>query len=56
MAHLTKIYPAYQNIPWNIIKTHWQMMTEGNAGIAQEDAFNAVVNLSCNGAKDNEAV
>ncbi len=36
--------PAYQNIPWKIIQSHWQMMTNGNATIASQAAFNAVGN------------
>lgn len=34
--------PAYQNIPWKIIQTHWQMMTEANTTIASQDALDAV--------------
>lgn len=34
--------PAYQNIPWKVINTHWNMMLESNPTIASESAINAV--------------
>ena len=33
---------AYQNIPWEIIKNHWQMMRHGNLTIARPEAVSAV--------------
>ena len=34
--------PAYQNIPWKVINTHWNMMLESNPTIASESAIDAV--------------
>jgi pimeloyl-ACP methyl ester carboxylesterase len=34
--------PAYQNIPWKIIQTHWQMMTDENTTIVSQEALDTV--------------
>ncbi|RTL10814.1 MAG: alpha/beta hydrolase [Neisseriaceae bacterium] len=40
--------PAYQNIPWKVINTHWNMMLESNPTIASESAINAVGKIYVN--------
>lgn len=40
--------PAYQNIPWKVINTHWSMMLESNPTIASESAINAVGKVYAN--------
>jgi pimeloyl-ACP methyl ester carboxylesterase len=39
--------PAYQNIPWRIIQTHWKMMLNGNSTIVEPTAFNQVGKTYC---------
>ncbi|MDQ5921683.1 MAG: hypothetical protein QG673_1742 [Pseudomonadota bacterium] len=34
--------PAYQNIAWQVINSHWHMMINGNTSIAEESAIDAV--------------
>lgn len=34
--------PAYQNIPWKVINTHWNMMINGNKSIVEESAVKQV--------------
>lgn len=43
--NFSKNLPAYQNIPWEIIKAHWKMMINGNSSIAQESAIEAVAKV-----------
>lgn len=38
----SKALPAYQNIPWKIIESHWKRMLNGNKTITTQDAFDAV--------------
>ncbi len=37
--------PAYQNIPWKVIETHWNMMINGNKSIAEESAIAQVAKV-----------
>ncbi|MDD3267571.1 MAG: alpha/beta fold hydrolase [Burkholderiales bacterium] len=37
--------PAYQNIPWQIINTHWNMMLNGNESILDESAVEEVAKV-----------
>ncbi len=37
--------PAYQNIPWKVINTHWNMMVNGNKSIVDESAIEEVAKV-----------
>ncbi len=37
-----KKLPAYQNVPWKMIESHWKRMTMGNDTIISQAALNAV--------------
>ena len=37
--------PAFQNIPWKVIKTHWNMMINGNNSILEENAIEQVAKI-----------
>ncbi len=37
--------PAYQNVPWTIINTHWKMMVNGNKSIVEESAIQQVAKV-----------
>jgi pimeloyl-ACP methyl ester carboxylesterase len=40
--------PAYQNIPWKVINTHWNMMIRGNGTIVTQRAISDVANAYVN--------
>ena len=37
--------PAYQNIPWKVINTHWNMMINGDKSIVEESAVEQVAKV-----------